>query len=180
MILRHSHAQLFLYGCMALAIFRFESANAHVHHVSLTEIRCVDRTMGCEAMLRYPIDEMERVLSAHSKTSVRIEEKDLFHKHLASYLARHFVVRDSHKKTASLKLLGFEKEGLDLWVFFEFSMAGQASIQLQNSLFFETSPNQVNTVNLYRNKLTKPVTFHFSHKQNTHTLEFIKRKRPAN
>ena len=153
--------------------------HAHVHHASLTEVRCTDETMGCEAMLRFPIDELERVLSGYAKTRVIIDDKTLLKKQLASYLSERFIIEDSIKKPATIQLLGFEKEGLDVWVFFEFSVAGLTSTTLQNSLFFETSPKQVNTVNLYLNGNKKPSTFHFSRQKKKHSIEFTRRKRPA-
>jgi hypothetical protein len=139
-------------------------AKSHIHHVSMTEMHCQKSTSTCEIALQVPIEATEAQLSLLAGKRVSVEDPASFKKAVFKYIQARFVIRNQSKKVTPLRWIGTEPEMHDSWIYLEATIDDLQAVTLENTLFFDVSKKQVNTVNLYENGSARPRTFHFSEK----------------
>ncbi len=136
-----------------LAILWVPWAAAHPSAATLGEAHW--RTSGLEVALRVPTHDLVAALARRGD--------DLFgaggEAAVARYLAVSFQVT-SLEGPVALRFLGLESGPTESTLFFEVLLVDGAGVVVQHRLFFELSPNQINTLVVHSAGPSRSLVFH--------------------
>lgn len=145
-------------GWVLIALFISGTAMLHKFYVSLTEIRYNNRTECFEVSMRIFPDDLDRALlertGMHTRLATELEPPGA-DSLLKIYLMEHFAIRVDGVEIA-LNYLGKEPEGNAVWCYLESAKVPEPlSIYVRNTLLTEFFPDQVNIIQVYREKWNK-------------------------
>lgn len=177
----HAPAALRAIVCAGLLVLvAVAPAVAHPFHVTISEAEYNPRTDHLEVALRVKPVDLEEALQARFRKKVKLEKDKRADALIAKYLESVFVVRDAAGKPIPLKWVGKEVEIQRVWLYFEFPLKGKlAGAVLDNRVFLEILPDQINTVTFRRGRAQR--TLHFTRRKMKRPIAFTRpeRKSPA-
>lgn len=139
-----------LFSTFAVGVVIFmaaAAANAHTYHSTLARIDFNSKDKTYEVSLQLFIHDVLPMLEKRLKKRVDIEKSPEVDATLAAYIADGFVMFDKAGAKIPIKWVGKEFENDVVYAFFEIPVESAASaVKLQNTLFFESFPEQTNLV----------------------------------
>ena len=137
---------------------------SHPIHNSLTEMEWNPKTSAFEVAVGLWPDDLENALSKHSGEAVKIDEAENLDELLSDYLQARFKLSDEKAKPIKFRWVGHEIGRRKVWVYMEFSTKSDPEkCVLQNTLLHEIFDDQVNLVNLNREKQHAWLAFDSDH-----------------
>lgn len=128
-------------------LFAFESANAHTYHTSLTRMDYNAKDKNIEISIQLFIHDVVPMLERRLKKRVDIEKTPEVDPEILKYLSENFVFQNKKGETQSLKWVGREFENDVVYIYVEIPFAESLEgTKLQNTIFFESIPQQTNFV----------------------------------
>ena len=135
---------------LALLPFTFcllPSVKAHRYHTSLTRMDYNEKEKLVEISIQLFTHDLVPVLEQKAKKRVDLEKTPEVDKLITGYLNENFVFKNKNGELQTLKWVGKELEVDAIWVYVEIpSQEDLAGANLQNTLFFESFPEQTNLV----------------------------------
>lgn len=122
-------------------------AEAHTYHTSLTRMDYNAKDKNIEITIQLFIHDVLPLLERRLKKRVDIEKTPEVNGELFKYLGENFVFQNKKGEVQKLKWVGREFENDVVYVFVEISFADSPEgTRLQNTIFFESYPQQTNLV----------------------------------
>lgn len=136
---------------LVLSLFAFHfslfTAFAHRYHTSLTRMDYNEKEKLVEISIQIFTHDLVPVLEQQAKKRVDLEKTPEVDKLILDYLNENFVLKNKNGETQALRWVGKELEVDSIWVYVEIPSAESlAGANLQNTLFFESFPEQTNLV----------------------------------
>ena len=125
-------------------------AEAHPQHRSTAQVEVNRKTTRLEVGLRVHPNELSQAVARWGEPKGSREER------ITRYLLDRFQVI-GEGQAAKLSWVGQEKEGSDVWLYFEIELPKGAA-ELTNRVFFEQAPNQINVVRIKDGKTKRTVS----------------------
>jgi hypothetical protein len=153
---------------LVLLLLATAPALAHRFHVSIAEAEFSSESGKLEIALSVRAQDMEEAFGLMPDLAGSREES------LAAYVAMrwHFTGADGRVRTP--EWVGVEPQGKNLWLYFEVAMpGGLEGARIENRMFFELDPRQVNTVNFRQDDWRFSVAYRQGHEAtpfSRHTL----------
>lgn len=136
---------------------------AHPAHVTLAEAEWNEETGKLEVALQVRPYDLEQALRLMTKQAVDLDKTDNIDDVIQTYLNRS-VVLTKGKEAARLQWVGKEVNARDAWLYFEVPLpGGLAGWKMRHTVFFETLPNQVNTVTFRHGQRKQSLSFTQDH-----------------
>lgn len=134
----------------ALIVIMAASAFAvsfHRYHTSLTRIDYNQSEKLFEISIQLFKHDLEPLLEKKYKTRVDFEKTKNIDELILNYLNEEFVLTDKNGETKKLKWVGKEMDVDTVWIYLETaSNESPEGFNLQNTIFFESFPEQTNLV----------------------------------
>ena len=141
---RHSVAILTLITICLLA----SSAGAHRFHVSIAEAEFNDSSQCLEIALNVSVHDMQEALRQHDEWAGSAKDESELQQRLSTYVNERWRFLSADGLVRTPLWIGHQVEGEHLWLYFEIIMpGGLEGARIDNRIFFELDPRQVNTVN---------------------------------
>jgi hypothetical protein len=122
-------------------------AAGHRYHTSLTRMDYNSREKTAEISIQLFTHDLIKVLETREGKRVDLEKTTEIDKIIVSYLDANFILRDSAGRPAPLRWIGKETSVDITWLYLEIPVSnGIEGKNLQNTIFFETFPEQTNLV----------------------------------
>ena len=127
----------------------------HKYYVSTTLMDFDNKTKSFEITLKVFYDDLEMDLKLDSKEIDYIEDYDYLNEIYKLYLHQNFQI-SSNNKVVLVNYLGFEKKQDQINFYMEINsdLLGQ-SIEIQNSILYNSFPNQKNIILIRKGKFRK-------------------------
>lgn len=136
----------FIFACCLLP-FGLLSAEAHTYHTSLTRMDYNPEDKTIEISIQLFIHDTAPMLERRLKKRVDIEKTAEVDGEIFKYLEENFVLQNKKGEKMRLKWVGKEFENDVVYVYLEVPFGEETSgAKLQNTLFFESFPQQTNMV----------------------------------
>lgn len=120
---------------------------AHRFHTSLTRMDYNAETKSVEVMIQLFTHDIVEAFEKKYQKKIDLDETKDIDKLIFEYLKDNFVLQGKDDKAAQLKWVGKEVRVDLTWVYLEIGLAENlAGAKLQNTIFFETYPEQTNYV----------------------------------
>ena len=130
-----------------LFTFYLPAAQAHTYHTSLTRMDYNAKDKNIEISIQLFIHDVVPMLERRLKKRVDIEKTPGVDGELFKYLAETFVLQNKKGETQKLNWVGKEFKNDVVYVYVEIPFAEvPEGIKLQNTIFFESFPEQTNLV----------------------------------
>ncbi|MDP6446800.1 MAG: hypothetical protein QF805_23615 [Pirellulaceae bacterium] len=152
-------------SCLAFAACCLTAtiAAAHPFHISIAQVELNEKSGNLEVALRVNAVDLELVARRESKRDeLRLEDKQRVEPVVKKYVGERILAHlPGRSEPVELEWVGMELEERRAWLYFEIPIGGKlAGVELENQLFFDILPDQVNTMNL-RDASAK-TTIHFT------------------
>jgi hypothetical protein len=122
-------------------------AEAHTYHTSLTRIDYNAKDKNIEISVQLFIHDVTPMLERRLKKRVDIEKTAEVEGEIFKYLSENFVFQNKKGEVQKLKWVGREFENDVVYVYLEIPSAKiPEGARLQNTIFFESFPEQTNLV----------------------------------
>lgn len=133
-----------------LLTFTLPPANAlHRYHTSLTRMDYNEKEKLVEVTIQLFTHDLVPTLERRSKKNIDLEKTPDIDKLIFEYVDKNFVLKDRDNKEKKPVWVGKELEVDTVFVYIEIPLAdGLSGAQLQNTIFFESFPEQTNLVAL--------------------------------
>ncbi|HLM02322.1 MAG TPA: DUF6702 family protein [Pyrinomonadaceae bacterium] len=136
---------------LVLALFTFHfsffTISAHRYHMSLTRMDYNEKEKLVEISIQLFTHDLVPALEQKTGKRVDLEKTPDVDKQILGYLSDNFVLKNKNGEPLALKWVGKEMEVDAVWVYVETSSAESLSgASLQNTVLFESFPEQVNLV----------------------------------
>ena len=119
----------------------------HTYHTSLTRIDYDEKEKLAEISIQLFTHDVFPVLEKYSKKDINLEKNTDTDKIILDYLSENFVLRDKKGQTKKLNWVGKEVKTDTVFVYLEIPLdADFGGFELQNTIFFESFPEQTNLV----------------------------------
>jgi hypothetical protein len=139
-------AILFCFSLFLSAASAF-SVNLHRYHMTLTRIDYNQEQKLFEISIQLFKHDLEPLLERKYKTRIDFEKTKNIDALILNYLNEEFVLADKTGAAKKLKWVGREMDIDTIWVYLETPAAeSPEGYALQNTLFFESFPEQTNLV----------------------------------
>jgi hypothetical protein len=123
------------------------TAAAHTYHTSLTRMDYNAKEKNIEIAIQLFIHDAQPMLERRLKRRVDIEKTKEVDGELLKYLSENFVFQNKKGEAQSLRWVGKEFANDVVYVYLEIPFAETfEGVRLQNTLFFESFPEQTNLV----------------------------------
>ncbi|RLA04226.1 MAG: hypothetical protein DRQ47_03720 [Gammaproteobacteria bacterium] len=133
---------------------------AHQKKEAITRIIFNQRTSNIEIIHRFAIHDAEHASKKLFGTSFDILGNTFSQKHFADYVAKNFSLKNLSGDPLTISEVGFEIAGQYLWIYQETPL--QADIKgfiIKNNALRDIWSDQVNLVNIERNKTVRSLIF---------------------
>ncbi len=149
------HLRFFAFGLLLfifhLSLFTYElkplAASVHTFHTSLTRMDYNTKEKLAEISIQLFVHDLVPLLENKAKKRVDLEKTTDVDKFIQAYLADNFILKDKNGEVKKLVWVGKEVKVDTVFVFVEIPLAEDFSgYSLQNTLFFESFPEQTNLV----------------------------------
>jgi hypothetical protein len=136
---------------LVLALFTFHfslfTVSAHRYHTSLTRMDYNEKEKTVEISIQLFTHDLVPVLEQKAGKRVDLEKTPEADKLVLDYLNENFIFKNKTGESQKLRWVGKELEVDAVWVYVEISTAENLSgANLQNSILFESFPEQTNLV----------------------------------
>jgi hypothetical protein len=122
-------------------------AAGHRYHTSLTRIDYNSRENTAEISIQLFTHDLITVLETRQGKRIDLEKTPEINKMIVSYLEANLILRDAAGRPAQLRWIGKETSVDITWLYLEIPVTnGLEGKTLQNTIFFETFPEQTNLV----------------------------------
>lgn len=130
-----------------LFTFYLPATQAHTYHTSLTRMDCNAADKNIEISIQLFIHDTTPMLERRLKKRVDIAKTPEVDKELLKYLDENFIFQNKKGETQKLKWVGkgFENDVVYVYVEIPFEESLEGA-KLQNTIFFESFPEQTNHV----------------------------------
>ena len=123
------------------------SAEAHTYHTSLTRMDYNAKDKTIEISIQLFLHDVTPMLERRMKKRVDIDKTAEVDGEIFKYLGETFVFQNKKGEAQKLKWVGREFENDVIYVYLEISFEGEIKgTKLQNTIFFESFPQQTNLV----------------------------------
>jgi hypothetical protein len=130
-----------------LFTFYLPASQAHTYHTSLTRMDYNAKDKNIEISIQLFIHDVTPMLERRLKKRVDIEKTAEVEGEIFKYLNETFVFQNKKGEAQTLKWVGKEFENDVVYVYVEIPFAESLEgARLQNSIFFESYPEQTNLV----------------------------------
>lgn len=141
----------------AVCLFAFGlelPAASHRYHTSLTRMDYKAETKNIEITIQLFIHDLENVLERFSKKRIDVGKTPEIDNIIEKYLDENFVLKNKKDEKLKIKWVGKELNVDTAFVYLETSsIESLDGFQLQNTIFFESFPEQTNLLTArYENK----------------------------
>lgn len=130
----------------------------HKHYISLTKIDFIEEKKTVQITMKFFLDDIEQALENRLEQPMELatkEEHKMANKFLESYLRQKFKIWINSKEQ-NYSYLGKEYENNEVFFYVEVENIEEInSIEVENSMLFETFPEQQNYVKLNLNDVQK-------------------------
>lgn len=121
--------------------------NRHNFHTSLTRIDYNAGQKLFEISIQLFLHDLVPLLEKKAGRRIDLEKKGETDALIMNYLSKEFVLKDKKGEAKTLKWVGKELDVDSVWIYVETpSTESLEGFQLQNTLFFESFPEQTNLV----------------------------------
>jgi uncharacterized protein (DUF1684 family) len=141
----------------------------HPEHVSVAEARLNPCARTIEIAMRVDSTHLEEALQSHTGARVGLETTPEVDAIIEGYLAGRFEVREQGTKGAAalwpIDWIGFEPEGLDVWLYFEIGApddlgaSGRLTLEVRHRVMQELLARQVNMITFHHGDAKKTLRF---------------------
>ena len=122
-------------------------ASAHRFHTSLTRIDYDEKQKLFEISIQLFTHDLIPLLEQKTGANIDLGKTSAIDKTLLDYLNENFVLKDKNGTVKNLKWVGKESDVDTIWIYLETpSLEGLEGYNLQNTIFFESFPEQTNLV----------------------------------
>jgi len=137
----------FLVLLLALAADGVTSLNSHRYHTTLTRMDYYAKEKIIETSIQIFTHDLVPLLEEKTKKRIDLEKTSDVDKLIFNYLSENFILKDDKGKTKKIKWVGKELDVDMARVYIEISSdKSPDGFSLQNTLFFESFPEQTNLV----------------------------------
>ena len=151
-----------VFPCLAVAVLLtgVGPAQAHRFFVSLAQTELNLETRRLEVALRLDEHNLEDALRLLHGDDYRLQPDAASEAATRRYIEDNFTLLSSGGDSSKIHWLGWEYAQGPIWVYFEISVPDDDSgVRMRDTLFFEVSDEQVNTVNIKDAAGTRTLTF---------------------
>jgi hypothetical protein len=121
--------------------------NFHRYHTSLTRMDYNSKAKVIETSIQLFTHDLVPLLEQRIKKKIDLEKTSNVDKLILDYLNENFIIKDDKGETKKIKWVGKEVDVDTAWVYVEISSdKSPEGFRLQNTLFFESFPEQTNLV----------------------------------
>jgi len=125
----------------------FASLTLHRYHTSLTRMDYNVKEKTVETSIQLFTHDLVPLLEQKSGKRVDLEKTPNVDKLILNYLSENFILRDDKGEAKKIKWVGKEVEIETAQIYIEFAVdKSPDGFSLQNTLFFESYPEQMNLV----------------------------------
>ena len=138
-----------LIGCVLLSLSASNAASFHLHryHTSLTRMDYNAKEKIIETSIQLFTHDLVPLLEQRTKKKIDLEKTSNIEKLILDYLSENFIIKDDKGETKKIKWVGKEINVDTAWIYLEISSdKSPEGFNLQNTLFFESFPEQTNLV----------------------------------
>lgn len=135
----------------AFCLFTFSltplPAAAHRYHTSLTRIDYKAEDQNIEITIQLFTHDLEKVLERFAKKRVDLDKASETDKLIEKYLEENFALQNSKGERLKIRWVGKELDVDTISIYLEaYSETSIAGFKLQNTIFFESFPEQTNLI----------------------------------
>lgn len=136
-----------IFSAILLTAFFAGSASAHRYHTSLTRMDYNQREKLVEVSIQLFTHDLEQVLEKLTKKRIDLEKTAKIDGLIFDYLKTNFVIKDKNGAAKNPVWVGKELKADAALIYLEIPLEAEPSnFSLQNSIFFESFPEQTNLV----------------------------------
>lgn len=138
---------LFLFVIMLGWTVNTFPSGLHTYHTSLTRIDYNEKEKLLEISIQLFTHDIIPVLEKYSKKEINLEKNPETDKIIFKYVSENFVLKDKNNQIKPLNWVGKEVQVDTVFVFLEIPLDETLEgFNLQNTIFFESFPEQTNLV----------------------------------
>jgi hypothetical protein len=143
---------------------------AHAFHFTVTTAEFNEKTGNLEVSVRVSPDDLEKALRSLAGGKVDLDsDEERLDKLIVSYLESRLSFKSPDGKKQKLRWVGKEVNLKSAWLHFEVPLpGGLRGAEIQNRMFLEHFPKQVNTMNFREGR--RRWSFSFSREKTTRTI----------
>ena len=148
------------------------AVSAHPSHATMASVEWDQNRL--EVSLQLQAADVSQALSARKKEAPSYEAA------VQRLVRENMVLRDASGQVVPFEWVGMEEAKFGVWVYFQWTLsAPMESYTLEQTLFYETEPRTLHTVNFKKGKERKTRTFRYGEKaKNLPTFEKAARTKP--
>lgn len=136
------------------------TAAAHIYHTSLTRIDYNEKEKLAEISIQMFPHDLVPFLEKRARKNIDLEKTSDIDKIILKYLTENFILKDKQGEIKKLVWVGKEMRADTMFVYVEIPLEQDfEGFNLQNTLFFESFPEQTNLVIARFNKKKADLLF---------------------
>ena len=140
-----------------LLVCSLGTASAHPSHATMAQVEWDEDRL--EVALQLQAADLNQALSA------RKNDKKSYEASVEALVREAMVLRDGAGRVVPLEWVGMEEAKFGVWVYFQWTLTSPiGQHRLAHTLFYETEPRTLHTVNFTRGKERRTRTFRFGEK----------------
>ncbi len=121
----------------------------HTYHTSLTRMNYNQKEKLVEVTIQLFTHDLVPMLEKRTKKQIDLEKTPDIDKSIVKYLDENFVLKDKNGEIKKIVWVGKEIKADTVFVYIEIPLSEDfGNYSLQNTLFFESFPEQTNLVNV--------------------------------
>jgi hypothetical protein len=140
--------RVLIFGILiSLVAGNVSALNFHRYHTSLTRMDYNAKEKVIETSIQLFMHDLVPLLEQRTKKKIDLEKTPNIDKLILDYLNENFIIKDDKGETRKIKWVGKEVDVDTAWVYLEISSdKSPDGFSLQNTIFFESFPEQTNLV----------------------------------
>jgi len=132
---------------ISLSAVNASAFNFHRYHTSLTRMDYNAKEKVIETSIQLFTHDLVPLLEQRTKKKIDLEKTPNIDKLILEYLNENFIIKDDKGEGKKIKWVGKEIDVDTAWIYMEISSdKSPEGFSLQNTLFFESFPEQTNLV----------------------------------
>jgi hypothetical protein len=138
-----------LIACLLISLSAANAASftLHRYHTSLTRLDYNAKDKSIETSIQLFTHDLVPLLEKRTKKKIDLEKTPGIDNLIFEYLSENFILKDNKGEIRKLKWVGKEVDVDTAWVYLEIpSDKSPDGFSLQNTIFFESFPEQTNLV----------------------------------
>ena len=136
-----------LFFILLIFVLTFNAPAAHTYHTTLTRIDYNEKEKLAEISIQMFPHDLVPVLEKRTKKNIDLEKKSEVDEIILKYLSENFILKDKKGEIKKIVWVGKEAQADTIFIFVEIPLDKNFDgFNLQNTLFFESFPEQTNLV----------------------------------